>query len=208
MLELEKARFAGFFETPLLEHRWSDGPELNIVLRASILDHARRHPGTENTNVGGWHSDVGTLEFCGEAGRRLLKHMGEMTKEATQRLFTKYGQPIEPMNWSLTAWANVNNNGDFNNSHTHPGATWSGVYYVDSGESDAGAKGTALHIADPLPSRSSSFFPTLSNSTLLIRPELGLMLLFPSYVPHAVPPHRGDRPRISIAFNVRKDPFP
>jgi hypothetical protein len=34
------------------------------------------------------------------------------------------------------------------------------------------------------------------------------MILFPSYVPHAVPPHQGDRPRISIAFNLRKEPFP
>jgi hypothetical protein len=34
------------------------------------------------------------------------------------------------------------------------------------------------------------------------------MILFPSYVPHAVPPHHGDRPRISVAFNVRREPFP
>jgi hypothetical protein len=34
------------------------------------------------------------------------------------------------------------------------------------------------------------------------------MILFPSYVPHDVLPHRGDCPRISIAFNVRKEPFP
>jgi hypothetical protein len=39
------------------------------------------------------------------------------------------------------------------------------------------------------------------------RPDPGLMILFPSYVPHAVLPHRGDRERISIAFNVRKEPF-
>jgi hypothetical protein len=34
------------------------------------------------------------------------------------------------------------------------------------------------------------------------------MVLFPSYVPHAVAPDQGDRPRISIAFNGRKEPFP
>jgi hypothetical protein len=34
------------------------------------------------------------------------------------------------------------------------------------------------------------------------------MILFPSYVPHAVPPHRGAGTRISIAFNVRREPFP
>jgi hypothetical protein len=34
------------------------------------------------------------------------------------------------------------------------------------------------------------------------------MVLFSSYVPHSVAPHEGERPRISIAFNVRKEPFP
>jgi hypothetical protein len=35
-----------------------------------------------------------------------------------------------------------------------------------------------------------------------------LMILFPSYVPHAVLPHGGDHPRISVAFNARREPFP
>jgi hypothetical protein len=34
------------------------------------------------------------------------------------------------------------------------------------------------------------------------------MVLFPSYVPHAVTPHQGARERISIAFNLRREPFP
>jgi Putative 2OG-Fe(II) oxygenase len=35
-----------------------------------------------------------------------------------------------------------------------------------------------------------------------------MMVLFPSYMPHMVFPHRGGRQRISIAFNLRKEPFP
>jgi hypothetical protein len=35
--------------------------------------------------------------------------------------------------------------------HTHPGATWSGVYYVDRGESNLDAEGTAIHLYDPYP---------------------------------------------------------
>jgi hypothetical protein len=35
-----------------------------------------------------------------------------------------------------------------------------------------------------------------------------MMMLFPSYVPHMVFPHRGARERISISFNLRKEPFP
>jgi uncharacterized protein (TIGR02466 family) len=209
MREFEGAGFNGYFASPLLEQLWPDGPELNVQLRKSILEQARRHPGEELTNIGGWHSEVGRLEFCGAAGERLIRHMREMTKEATLRLHAEFGiKPPEPLVWTLSAWANVNRQGDFNNMHTHPGATWSGVYFVDSGSSNPGAGDTALQLSDPNSTRTNIFFPELLSATVRVSPEPGLMVLYPSYVPHAVPPHQGDRPRISIALNVRKDPFP
>jgi uncharacterized protein (TIGR02466 family) len=204
MRELDKARSETLFATPLLVHLWADGPALNGSLRDSILAHAARHPGLELTNYGGWHSEIGTLGFCGEAGKRLVQHMLAMTEEATRRLYADFGRPPPPLDWILSAWANVNRPGDFNAMHTHPGATWSGVYYVD----DGGSGTAALELSDPSPTRTNLFFPELSCSNLLFKPEPGLMILFPSYLPHAVGPHRGDRPRISIAFNVRKEPFP
>ncbi len=133
MQQFTGARFASLFATPVLEHVWPDGPELNAALRDAILAQAQRHPGTERTNVGGWHSESGTLDFCGSAGTRLIRHMGEMTEEATRRLYAAFGQPLAPANWTLSAWANVSWRGHSNTMHTHPGATWSGVYYVDDG---------------------------------------------------------------------------
>jgi uncharacterized protein (TIGR02466 family) len=208
MREIENVTFANLFATPLLAHVWADGAELNEQLKDRILEHARKSPSKDLTNVGGWHSETGRLEFCGQAGERLVAHMREMTEEATLRVYAGFGKSPERLNWTLHAWANVNAAGDFNKMHTHPGATWSGVYYVDTGSSDRADEGTPLHLSDPNPSRTSIFFPELSSSNVLIKPEPGLMILFPSYVPHGVLPHRGDRERISIAFNVRKEPFP
>jgi len=45
-------------------------------------------------------------------------------------------------------------------------------------------------------------------TSITLRPEPGMMILFPSYVPHMVYAHRGRQPRISIAFNLRKEPYP
>ena len=205
---LENARFAGLFATPLLSHVWADAAELNPLLRERILAHEARHPGRARTNMGGWHSETGLLEFCGDAGARLIAHMHAMVEEATRRLYADFGRPPQTTNWVLSAWANVNRAGDYNQLHTHPGATWSGVYYVDSGETAPASGGTALQLYDPDPARANLFFPELSTSNLLFRPEPGLMILFPSYVPHAVPPHRGTGTRISIAFNLRREPFP
>jgi uncharacterized protein (TIGR02466 family) len=206
--EIEAARSASLFASPLLSHVWSDAATLNPLLSASITEHARLHPGTALTNYGGWHSDYGRLEFCGSAGEQLLAHMHEMIEEATRRLYVEFGQQPQETQWRLSVWANINRRGDFNQVHTHPGATWSGVYYVDHGNGDVPAPGTPIQLFDPDPARTNIFFPELSASSITLRPEPGLMILFPSYVPHAVPPHDGDHPRISVAFNVRREPFP
>lgn len=208
MRELDGARYGNVFATPFLAHVWSDAGELNVPLRDAILEFARRNPTKELTNVGGWHSEPGRLEFCGPAGQRLIRHMYEMVEEATNRLHAEFDRPRTPSSWTLSAWANVNGPGDYNKMHTHPGATWSGVYYVDAGESHAEGEGTAIHLSDPNPARTNLFFPEISSSNIMFKPEPGLMILFPSYVPHAVPPHRGDGQRISVAFNLRKEPYP
>ncbi|HEY8685982.1 MAG TPA: TIGR02466 family protein [Chloroflexota bacterium] len=200
---------SGFlFGTPIVQCTWPDGPEINPQLREAILEHASKHPGVKYTNIGGWHSEAGQLEFCGNAGQQLIRHMYEMTNEATAWLYAQNGRTPEPMTWGMWAWAIVNQRGDHNSLHTHPGATWSGVYYVDQGESEPDAKGTPIQLYDANQARSNTFFPSLMSPKCQINPKPGLMILFPSYVAHAVPPHQGDRPRISIAFNMRKEPFP
>jgi uncharacterized protein (TIGR02466 family) len=208
MRELESARFGNLFASPLLEHVWADSAELNPQLRESILMHACRHPGEERTNVGGWHSEVCGLEFCGSAAQRLIGRMREMVEEATHRLYARFSREPDQLSWTLSAWANSNRKGDFNDMHTHPGATWSGVYYVYNGESRPDTVGTAIHLFDLCPARTNIFFPELSCQNVLFKPTPGLMILFPTYVPHAVLQHLGDKPRISIAFNVHKEPFP
>jgi hypothetical protein len=68
MREIDAASSAAQFATPILSHMWSDAASLNPILRARILDHEQGHPGTALTNYGGWHSEYGRLEFCGDAG--------------------------------------------------------------------------------------------------------------------------------------------
>ena len=208
MAEISEARLTNLFATPLLAHVWSDAAELNAELRARVEAHRWACGGEHKTNVGGWHSETGQLEFCGDAGRRLVRHMYEIGDEATRRVLAQYGQAPRQMRWTLHAWANVNAPGDFNRVHTHPGATWSGTYYVDTGDPEDAESGTPIQLLDPCQGRANLFLPPLVPSSFLQRPEPGLMILFPGYLPHMVFAHRGSRPRISIAFNLRKEPFP
>jgi uncharacterized protein (TIGR02466 family) len=209
MAGLEDIEFVNLFPSPYASYLWPDAEPLNKELRQKILAHERESPGhgQSKSNVGGWHSSAGQLQFCGDAGKALIQRMVAFTNEATQR--TLAGRKIEDFSWQIEAWANVNRAGDFNRMHIHGMSTWSGTYYVDDGDPPTEQEfGTALEITDASAQRSATFFPTILSAGIFIKPRAGLMVLFPSYLPHMVMPHRGKRPRISIAFNFRKHPFP
>ena len=109
-------------------------------------------------------------------------------------------------------WANVSGPGHSNQMHSHPGALWSGVYYVDTGEDDPNVdvEGELL-LQDPRFPMNVMYMPELVNrdakgkpqySQVPIRPTNGRMVLFPSWLNHSVRPYKGKRERISIAFNL------
>ena len=203
----DRVEVSHIFATPLVVRRWNDDA-LNGALREAILAHRDAASGESRSNIGGWHSETGGLEFCGDAGRTLLERATAVTNEATTRILQDYGQPARALEWSVTAWANVSDKGAFNQAHTHPGSTWSGVYYVDAGVAGSDAKAAPIQIFDPCQGRANTFLSHFLPNNLTIRPEPGLMIIFPSYVGHLVFPHEGPHPRISVAFNMRRQPYP
>jgi uncharacterized protein (TIGR02466 family) len=207
MAARDRVEVTHLFASPLVVRRFGDDP-LNGELRSRILAHRAASPGVAHSNIGGWHSEAGGLEFCGAAGRTLLERGVAVTDEATERVLADYGQRPQRFHWDVSAWANVSERGDFNQAHTHPGSTWSGVYYVDPGVAGADVRAAPLQLFDPCQGRANTFLANVLPNNLTIRPEAGLMLLFPSYVGHLVFPHEGPQPRISIAFNLRRRPFP
>ena len=206
MPDFSRTQYTPIFATPLVTYHCEDGPELNPLLRERILAHEAASRGIGKSNHGGWHSKPGLLEFCDKAGGRLVEHMYALADEATQRLLAEYGQEMRPVRWTLSAWANVNRSGNFNMLHVHPSSTWSGTYYVDIGN-DKSERGAPLHLFDPCQGRSMTLPPEVPTS-VFIHPKPGMMVLFPSYVPHMVFPHYGGGTRISIAFNLRREGLP
>ena len=88
-------------------------------------------------------------------------------------------------------WANIYSKGDYAISHQHKPARWSIVYFL---------KTKWYH--------SSLVFPM---SHKKIRPKEGRFVLFPAHLEHAVPKHRFDDQRITLAGNIeyvyRSDKF-
>ena len=121
-------------------------------------------------------------------------------KQATRRIGK--ADP-DSLDLKLFAWMNVNPVGTYNAPHTHPGAHWSGVYYVSQPDVEDDNAGR-IEFLDPrsdLPNwrilNARAFNPKRS-----LKPQPGEMILFPSYLVHWVYPNVADSERISIAFNA------
>jgi tetratricopeptide (TPR) repeat protein len=95
----------------------------------------------------------------------------------------------------LDAWATVLDSGGFQDSHNHPSGILSGVYYVQL--PDMGEAG-AIEFGRPAPPFDLSPEPEV----VLIRPQTGLLVLFPSFFWHRTIPFQGGGQRISIAFDL------
>lgn len=80
------------------------------------------------------------------------------------------------------AWAIVNRNGSHHERHKHSGE-WSGIYYVTSGSGD-----TVFEFPDRIER---------------VTPEVGLLVISPSHVPHFVEPCIDSSPRVTIVFEAR-----
>lgn len=196
-----------YFATPVAVARLEGADALNAALKPLILEHERASEGVQHSNLGGWQSDWDLETWGGEPARTLLNAARDL---ATRLTADRAGKAVR-VNWKTNAWANVNRRGHGNEFHTHPGAFWSGTYYVDDGGiGDDPALGGEFEMQDPRGVAPAMYAPLLAfnlpggqsvGAAELIHPQAGQIVLFPSWLSHAVRPYEGTRERISIAFN-------
>ncbi len=203
-----KIQVAPLFPTPVTTTQLPDAERINAQLRRIILEREASHPSTQHSNLGGWQSTWDFIEWGGPALRTVLK-AGEAV--ANRLTIDRQGRPAG-VQWKINCWANVNRKGHGNEFHTHPGAYWSGVYYVDDGGAGTGSSlGGQFEVQDPRGVAPIMYVPRLAfagpggqalGATETLQPRVGMMIIIPSWLHHAVRPYHGDGDRISVAFNL------
>lgn len=196
------------FATPVAFAPLPNAETINPVLRDTILARAENHPSTAHSNLGGWQSSWDLPDWGGEEIGYLLAFVRQLGDKFT---VDRAGQPA-PQTWRLNAWANVNRAGHGNEFHTHPGCMWSAVYYVDDGGVGADPSlGGEFEIQDPRGVAPAMYRPEIvpavpggaaMGASEMIQPIAGTVMMFPSWVSHAVRPYSGSGTRISIAINL------
>jgi len=183
-----------------------DASKWNALLESRILTRQSTTPSEDYANSGGWHSPADLLEASGEDIDWLRGVIAEGVNgmvQATMQLPEVSSRRTKPSGaFHVVAWANISKLGNYHRMHNHPGSAWSGCYYVrahSEGQSTAGA----LELYDPRPFTEMTDVPgTPYGQRLLVRPEPGLLVLFPGWMYHFVHPVTSTEPRISIAFNA------
>lgn len=198
---IEKTKRDMLFSTPLLRYKVAD----HEVLNAELIKEGDRlragSSGVDKSNRNGWHSAGNLFDETAPSIVQLQDAARNAVLDATRQIKAKTDP--DTLRLKIFAWMNANPTGGFNAPHTHPGAHWSGVYYVSQPEVETGNSGM-IEFLDPrsdLPNWRLLGAPAFRGKKKL-RPMPGEMILFPSYLVHWVYPNEADGERISVAFNA------
>ena len=168
---------------------------ISAILNERTLDAA----GIERSNRpehGGWHSRD-TLhkneEFAAlsRSVRDMMEHIGQ-----------DLGYHSEAHISLLAMWAIVNGPGASNRAHLHPGALWSGVYYVSAPEASGNIEFTDPRTANIMRQPRYAERPDNCYPSMVIQPHTGMLLLFPGWLYHEVSSNLTGEDRVIVSFNL------
>lgn len=210
----DELRRDDYFPTLVYSTKLHDAEEMNKEILAAIYEERDKDSkGIERSNyrsLGGWHSHNNL-------------HKDDKFKRLTNRIHSVLGGINTNLGYNSarhlrvsTMWSITNPPLSSNRAHIHPGALWSGVYYVQTPEG-AGA----IDFTDPrvvMIMNSASFIPNKRRKTecwtkVKVKPVAGKMLIFPSWLYHSVEPNlaegTGDEAeRVIISFNINQTKKP
>lgn len=149
-----------------------------VILGRMQGDHGRR---VGSINIGGWKS-----------GEDFLSWPEDVVQEFRRELVERVGGRL------LVGWAMVNRAGSQHPRHQHRVAILTGIYYVAPGSLDAITPTVFECPCDGTIVRGESRYE------LEVDPHPGRLALFRGEMWHRVPAYRGDLPRVTIAFDVRR----
>jgi len=96
-------------------------------------------------------------------------------------------------------WYHITQTNGMHDTHKHPNCSWCGVFYLDPGDGEDGWTSFVTPIDSTYLDLGNSF---LNDTSLNIMPKEGLLILFPSYLPHGQRLYTGKKDRIVVAFNM------
>ena len=183
------------FRTPL----WALEEELPIGAYKWALDFREKNPSDiVKSNRGGYQSPNNIIHYKNTGNDLVFDYTDGFPYYHYIRNALNKIKGME--NYIMTDWwLNINEKGDYNLPHQHPGAALSLIWYITHNEG-------LLNFQEPsLMSRhvlySGGLYGEEQNNKFIKCPA-GTILVFPSDIIHRVDEHKLDTPRISVSSNL------
>ncbi|TYB89858.1 TIGR02466 family protein [Oceaniovalibus sp. ACAM 378] len=199
-----------YFPTTIFQIDVPEPEPLNEALLSNIYaERERDSKGISRSNfteLGGWHSHNNLHKD---------KEYSDLTKligDATARMSEDMGYASSHKITIGTMWSIINPPGSANRAHVHPGCLWSGVYYIQAPEGAGNIEFVEPRTMNLM--NQPRFKPNSKRqkeywTKVRFTPMAGRMLVFPSWLYHAVDPNitkkTGDAAnRIIVSFNLNQ----
>lgn len=130
-----------------------------------------------------------------------LKSIKAFCEDALRAFYLRVYAPVEPQDSTLyitQSWLNYSKPGEYHHTHYHPNSIASGVFYINTNDSDSIIFQKPVMQREISISNDNTEFTTMDFQFTVKTCEL---ILFPSTLWHTVPLVTGNETRISLAFN-------
>lgn len=203
------------FAVPFAQDVLPSAEGLNIEIKQLLLAREAQGSAYANPNPslkqqpGVFESDFNLFSWPEACIQQLRQFCWAVLGRTVQQLNSYDADEMRRLQIFSHTWFHVTRHGGFTILHTHPMASWSGVYCVDPGAvSDDRPESGVLRFHNP--HHYSNYFLDAGNlrlrapyhhGTWSVRLQAGQLVLFPSWLQHEVMPFYGSNERITIAFN-------
>ena len=113
---------------------------------------------------------------------------------------------MESVDYNITykeSWYHVTKTNGMHESHIHPGCSWCGIYYLQSGDLGSGETVFENPVKSTYIDRGNLYLNNMSQYR--VKPQDGLLVIFPSFLSHYQAMYKGTEDRIVVAFNASID---
>ena len=113
---------------------------------------------------------------------------------------------MESIDYDITykeSWYHVTKTNGMHESHIHPGCSWCGIYYLQSGDLGSGETVFENPVKSTYIDRGNLYLNNMSQYR--VKPQDGLLVIFPSFLSHYQAMYKGTEDRIVVAFNASID---
>ena len=196
-----------FYATPIFYKDIEGSTELNKHLLKHLKQWKKRdEKGIVRSNSLGWHSAVDMHHR--KEYKPLIKELFKMQEE----IYEAEGYHPDTEAVCDNMWGNINYKYSHNKNHVHPGAQWSGVYYIK-----CPPKCGHIWFTDPCGERHLDMpimadkqkKPTHYWREVHYQPIEGRLIMFPGWLTHEVAQNMCDLKgedgwRVSVSFNFKQ----